>query len=351
MDTIRAAIIGCGKPPREKGATGHGMAHPHVQGYQVAHNCEVVACADIVEGNAKAFAQQYGIPATYTDYREMIKKEKVDIVSICTWPDSHEELVVGSAKAGVKAIHCEKPMAAALGPARRMKEFCEQAGVQLTFNHQRRFEKPYQLARKLCNQGVIGDLMRIEVGCGNLFDWGTHWFDMMNFYNNDVAAEWVIGQIDSRTESAIFGVQMENMGIANIRFVNGVYGLMISGAGQTIWADHRLLGTDGTIEVKDFAVHVRGKGDKATRVITFPDEPHIGAWSAITFAIWDALHGLVTGREPELSARKAYAATEFIFATYESSRRRARIDLPLDIDDNPLHSMMEAGLVGPNRKA
>jgi len=350
MTDIRAAIIGCGKPPKEKGATGHGMAHAHVQGYQALEGVKVVAACDLVPENAKAYAEQYSIPATYTDFKAMIEKERPDIVSISTWPHTHKDLVIGSAKAGARAIHCEKPMAHTLGDAREMKKFCEKANVQLTFNHQRRFEKQYQTVRTLANEGAIGDVLRIEVGCGNLYDWGTHWFDMMNFYNNDVEPEWVIGQIDSRSESEIFGVKMENQGIASIRFANGVFGLMLSGYQHTIWADHRIIGTDGIIEAEMPVVRVRGKGDKKMRTITFAEEPNIGAWTAITWGIRDAIHCLISGREPELSARKAFNATQMIFGTYESSRRRARIEFPVDIDDNPLHTMMEAGEVGPNRK-
>jgi hypothetical protein len=54
---------------------------------------------------------------------------------------------------------------------------------------------------------------------------------------------------------------------------------------------------------------------------------------------------LKTSREPELAGRKALQATELIFATYESSRRRARVDLPLEIEDSSLLSMLEAGEV------
>jgi hypothetical protein len=50
-----------------------------------------------------------------------------------------------------------------------------------------------------------------------------------------------------------------------------------------------------------------------------------------------------TGEEPELSGRKALQATELIFATYESSRRRQKINLPLEIEDSPLLSMIENG--------
>jgi predicted dehydrogenase len=60
-------------------------------------------------------------------------------------------------------------------------------------------------------------------------------------------------------------------------------------------------------------------------------------------AVLEVVDALKAGREPEISARRAAQATEVIFATYESSRRRGRVDLPLDIEDSPLLSMLESG--------
>jgi hypothetical protein len=65
----------------------------------------------------------------------------------------------------------------------------------------------------------------------------------------------------------------------------------------------------------------------------------------IPAAILDLVDALKTGREPQLSARKALQATELIFATYESSRRRGRVDLPLEIEDSPFLSMLESGVI------
>jgi UDP-N-acetylglucosamine 3-dehydrogenase len=62
-------------------------------------------------------------------------------------------------------------------------------------------------------------------------------------------------------------------------------------------------------------------------------------------AIVDVADALRAGREPELSARKALQATELIFATYESSPRRGRVDIPLNVEDSPFLSMLESGTV------
>jgi len=64
-------------------------------------------------------------------------------------------------------------------------------------------------------------------------------------------------------------------------------------------------------------------------------------------AIADLIDALRTGREPELSARRALNATEIIFGIYESSRRRGRVDLPLTVQDHPLTAMVEAGDLRP----
>ena len=345
MKKVKAAIIGCGRPRGGDDVTGSGMSHAHVKGYQALPNVTVVGCADLVEARARDFSASYNISGVYTDYQEMIRKDKPDIVSISTWPATHREIVEGCAEAGVRAIHCEKPMATTLGDARAMKKTCEEKGVQLTFNHQRRFELQYQVARNLVNAGAIGTLRRIETACADLYDWGTHWFDMMHFYNNDIPAEWLIGQIHVDKGKTVFGVRMENQGMANVRFVNGVYGLIFTGAGNTIWADHRLLGTEGIIEVAMPDVRIRARGDKEMRTVDIPKQKEVGGWTPITWGIRDAIVCMETGREPELSARKALQATECIFATYESSRRRGRVTFPLEIEDNPLHTMLDAGVI------
>jgi predicted dehydrogenase len=347
MSEFRVAMIGCGMPSSEEGATGHAMAKYHLDGYKNADGAVIVAAADLKQTNLDYYAKQYDIPATYTDYHEMLAKENLDIVSISTWPALHKDMVVACAEAGVKAIHCEKPMATTWGDSKKMVEVCNKHSVQLTFNHQRRFETPYMTAKKLVEQGAIGDLVRMEAYCGNLYDWGTHWFDMLFFYNHDVAAKWVLGQIDSRTDQSIFGARLDDMGIASIGYANGVRGILFGGANHGIGADHRLLGTEGYLELSCPEIRLRGKGDKEMRIIT-PDEQKT---DSIGLAVLDLVSCLKTGREPELSARKAAQATELIFATYESSRWRGRIDLPLQIDDNPFWEMLDANLMGPNRKA
>jgi UDP-N-acetylglucosamine 3-dehydrogenase len=127
---------------------------------------------------------------------------------------------------------------------------------------------------------------------------------------------------------------------------NGVRGLIFTGHDHEIGCANRLIGTEGVIEVHNEQPHVRirGRGDAHWRTIDTPEGLHGN--QAIDAGIADLVSALEQKREPELSARKALRTTEVIFATYESSRRRGRVDLPLTIDDSPLQAMLEKGEVG-----
>ena len=344
MTTYRVGIIGCGRPRQTEGATGFGMSHAHAKGYSESPHAEIVALADINEENARAFQQEWGGDELYSDYHEMLAQAKLDIVSVCTWPHLHADMVVAAAEAGVKAVHCEKPMAITFGDCRRMVETCEANGVQLTFNHQRRFLPAFREAKRLLGDGAIGELVRVEGNCGNLYDWGTHWFDMLCMYNNEMPVEWVIGQIDVRDHKTVFGALMEGHGLSHFRFENGVDGLLITGLGAKGQLANRIVGRDGLIEVGvsgEAPLRLFNGETGGWQVVEV--EGGIHGMNAVQLGIADLIDALQTGREPELSGRRALRAAELIFATYESSRRRARIELPLEIEDSPLLAMVESG--------
>ncbi len=150
---IRVGIIGCGRSRQQAGATGYGMAHAHAAGYEAHPRARIVALADINLENAAAFQQEHGGERTYASYAEMLAQEQLDMVSVCLWPHLHAPAVIAAAEAGVRAIHCEKPMAPTFGEARAMVDACDAHGTQLTFNHQRRFAEPFRAARALLDAG------------------------------------------------------------------------------------------------------------------------------------------------------------------------------------------------------
>jgi predicted dehydrogenase len=360
---LRVGFIGTGRKMERPSALGYAMAYQHAAAYKALPpgTVELVACADISHENGEAFKGANGLQRWYESYHEMLAAEHLDMVSICTWPHLHAQMVVDAARAGVRAIHCEKPMSDTWGDARRMVAACEERGVQLTINHQRRFGQPFAEARRLATSGEIGDLVRLEAACGDIYDWGTHYFDMLGSYAGEAPAEWVLGQIDYRTEKRIFGAHVENQAVVWWKYRNGIHGLMATGSGQAgIGCNNRLTGTKGSIEV---GVHPAEPGGPAEPLLRIWRQGAAG-WEVVDTgkeglhgpgyidrAIADAIEALNTGREPELAARRALNATEIIFAAYESSRRRARVDLPLEIADNPLVAMVEAGDLKPAKPA
>ena len=204
-----AAVIGTGANPDDPETTGMGVAYLHGPSYSELDNCELVACADIVREKAETFANTLDIPpdGVYEDYETMLEAETPDIVSVCVPPDLHAPIVLDVARSGtVAAIHCEKPMAVTWSDAQRMASVCAQRGVQLTFNHQRRFGEQWTRAKQLLDDGEIGDLERIEMAAPALYDWGAHCIDLCNYFNDDRQTEWVIGQVDYREENVVFGV-------------------------------------------------------------------------------------------------------------------------------------------------
>src|SRR6266498_577627 len=341
MTQFRVGIIGCGRPWKSQGASGFGMSNFHAQGYTASPDTTIIALADINLDNARAFQAADGGERIYADYHEMLAQEQLDIVSICTWPHHHAPMVIAAAEAGVKAIHCEKPMAPSYAEALWMVGVCESHGTQLTFNHQRRFGAPFRAVRDLLRSGAIGQLQRLEGTCDNLFDWGTHWFDMFGFYNDEAAVTWVIGQVDWRGGSTIFGVPVEGQGISLFAYENGVQGLLLTGLGTERKLGNRLVGSDGVIDVTlgSTAIRVRGKGDGDWRDIPVAADESESLGEVVSRGVLDLIDALKTGREPELSARRALRATELIFATYESSRRGGCIELPLEAIESPFPSL------------
>jgi predicted dehydrogenase len=323
-----------------------GIANWHAQGYEAAPDAEIVALCDLDLDAARAFQAAHGGEGLYQDYREMLARESLDIVSICTRTDSHPELVIAAAEAGVKAIHCEKPMANTYGDSVRMARVCEEKGVQMTFNHQRRLGDAFVKAKELLKAGAIGELTEVEATCPDLFGWGIHYFDMLFFYNDDTPVDWVIGQVDARGGREHGGHYSEGQGISYFKFRNGVHALLVTGHEAGLGGEYgnRLIGTEGMMEVfmpEELPLRILGKGRGEWEVLYVQERNFLA--ENVVRAVADLIDALKTGREPALSARRALQATEVMFATYESSRRRGRVDLPLEIEDSPLDAMIASG--------
>jgi hypothetical protein len=221
-----------------------------------------------------------------------------------------------------------------------MHEACAAAGVRLTFSHQRRFGPHFAQARDLIAEGAIGTLQRLEMDCPNLLDWGTHWFDMMLFYNQDLDPDWVLGQIGCVDDIRVFGARMETAGLTYVKWPNNVTGLLSTGQGTAAPVTIRAIGSRGMMDVDHGKVMLLREGHSWEKVPVTADRV---PGDDTTRYLVDSLAGLLAGRESICCSRNALRATQLIFATYESSRRRARVVLPLRTEDSAFLSMLESG--------
>jgi predicted dehydrogenase len=363
----QVGIVGTGNPEQ---ADGYAMAYRHARGYRRLEDCEVTACADIVEENALAFARTFDIDESnvYEEYEAMLGEVGPDVVSVCTPPKTHADIVIGCAEGSdVDAIHCEKPMAATWGGCREMVAACDRNDVRLTFNHQRRFAKPYRKAKSMLEEGRIGDLRRIEIGGNDLYDYGTHLFDMCGYLTDQTPVEWVLGQVEHRDHEVVYGVPQETGALARWHYESGVDGLASTGEEGMVDCELRLLGEEGVIEVgardgTTLRVRVDGSGwervgtgrdgiwrpsphpiDRALERVPFGPDRLFGDPTYVDRAIADVVNALREGSRSELAAENALQTTEVIFACWESARRGGRVDLPLTMDGNPLEDLVDTG--------
>lgn len=171
----RAGIIGCGQ-----------IGKHHARGYKGVEEIELVAVADPVERARKAIQEDYGVTHLYADYREMLGKEKLDLVSVCTWHLLHAEHTIAAAEYSPKGIICEKPMTVSLKSADEMIEACNNRGIKLAIGHQRRFYRSWTKARELIQEGAIGQPLMVNAKSGEgLLNCGTHVVDAMRYLMGD----------------------------------------------------------------------------------------------------------------------------------------------------------------------
>ena len=333
MDKVyKVGIIGCG-----------GISRMHANWYRKAARAEMVAGADIDKDKLKKFSEEYALERSYTDYIEMLEKEQPDIISVCTRPKQHAEITIESAKLGVKGILCEKPMGENLEQADAMIEACEKNNVKLAIDHQLRFGGSYVTAKKLLEDGAIGELFRIYALCsgGDLKDNATHTIDLMRFIHNDTAIEWIIGQIERIGEPQRYGLASEQFVLGYMKFSDNVRGIIEVGEDTAPGYHHiYFYGTDGEMELGvpgGPGIRMRTKASGGDWVIP---EAHSSMGP-----VEDLIESIEEDRPHRSSGYQGRATLEVLMAIYESSRRRRRIRLPLEEKESPLTLMIREGLV------
>lgn len=361
MSPYDVAVVGTGPDPENPTVESFAMAYRHAEAYERREDCRLVAAADRHADRVAAFGDRFEVPADgrFTDAETMLGAVEPDVVSLTVQPQVHAELTEACFDHGVAAVHCEKPIAATWADARRMAEVARAADGQLTFHRMRRFGRPFRAAAELLADGAIGDLRRVEISWGDCFDTGAHSVDMAGMFAGEPRAEWVIAQLDYREEDLRFGMHQENQMLAQWAYENGVQGIMATGTGGDFAGGaFHLVGEAGEIRIDSDdgpMLAVRRAGSATPESVDVDGEGlhHAGTddyqyGSAYhQRAIDDVIDALGTDRESELGVENGLKTAEILFGGYESVRRRGRVDFPLEIADNPLEAMVEAGAVGP----
>lgn len=142
---------------------GHIVVHRHLPVFKKLANAEVSAICDKQESLAKSMAERFNVRKYYTDLSEMLKKEKLDVVDVCTPPQTHLPLATQAIEAGCHVLS-EKPLAMKASDVDLLYRMAHKKGVKLCVVHQNLFNPAVQKARRLLDAGVLGEIVSADVG-------------------------------------------------------------------------------------------------------------------------------------------------------------------------------------------
>jgi UDP-N-acetyl-2-amino-2-deoxyglucuronate dehydrogenase len=328
----RFAILGCGI-----------ISKIHVEGIIKTEEAEFVAVSDVVEANMKEYAQTYGV-ATYTDYEEMLKRDDIDVVCICTPSGMHPEQTIRVAKAG-KHIICEKPIAIQMEDAHRMVKACEDHGVLMAAVFPWRMSPVMQYVKRFIADGLLGKLSLCSAhikpyrnqkyydsagwrgtwavdGGGVLMNQGIHTVDLL---------QWIAGPVASlygKAEPVLRNIEVEDTAVSVLRFTSGALG-MIEASTTAYNAPDSLVfhGEKGTI------VLTKGEITSLQLVDQEMEIPKFEVFNVIPdghrMQIRDMALAVQEGRQPSIPGSEGIHSLEIILGTYESSKTRQEVYLQL----------------------
>ena len=344
-DSYRVGVVGlsgiaANRPAPEPGGilkspspTSHLSAYHRLPQTDVAAVCELKP--ELFERVAQTWGNEFGELETYTDFRAMLERENLDLISVCTSDHRHTDIVVAAAEAGVKGIICEKPFATTVDECTRMIEACEANGALLAVDHTNRWKPHYDAAREALRSGAIGRVHRIVGHLGGpramLFRNGTHLVDGVCFFAES-EPEWVFAELEPGYDhyDRYLGdggrdPATDPAGSGYIHFRNGVRAF-INVAKEQYAASFsiQIYGDTGMIDVHNSRVIRRDRN--TTEFYPFADHQLTGI-AACAAELIDAIEN---GGELLSPAREAKKTVEILVGFLQShARGNVRVDLPL----------------------
>lgn len=343
---MKYALIGCGR-----------ISPNHIAAAK-ANNLEFVGLCDInpepLFDKVKKFDLQ-SVPQ-YIDYKEMIYKEKPELVAIATESGKHAAIALDCIDAGINVI-IEKPIALSLKDADEIIRRGREKGVKVCANHQNRFNKSVSKIREAVDKGRFGKLFYGTAHIRWCRDWeyysranwrGTWSQDggaLMNqcIHNIDLL-RWMMGdEVDT-----VFGmtdqlnhnyIEAEDLGIALVKFKNGSYGIIEGTTDiypKNLEETLYLFGQKGTVKAGGVSVNCIEEWrfsdalDDPDEVISrFHENPPNVYGFGHTPLYTDMIDAIKNNREPYVTGESGRRALELVLAIYKSAVEEIPVKLPL----------------------
>jgi predicted dehydrogenase len=181
---LRAAIIGTGRIGSllERDAL-RSKPHSHAGWYAAHPRVTLVAGADTDSERLAEFGADWNIAPErlYADYRELLERERPDLVSICAYATERVEMARAAIEAGARGLWLEKAVACSMAEATALRDLADRAGVAIVVNHMRRADPAWRRVAEIVAAGELGRLESVHVRfSGHFLHTGTHAWDALD---------------------------------------------------------------------------------------------------------------------------------------------------------------------------
>jgi predicted dehydrogenase len=352
----RAAIIGHTK----QGDYGHGLDVI----FNDRQNIEVVGVADPdSEGRNKA-KERCRAPRGYADYREMLEKERPQLVSVAMrWTEHHHAICKAALETGAH-LFVEKPFTTTLAEADELLALADKKKLKIAVAHQMHLAPGIVKLKAQVGEGLIGDVLHIRAhgkqdsraGGEDMLVLGTHLFDLMRLFGGDPL--WCTAHIlqkgrevtvaDARDATEKIGRVLGDEIEAQFAFAGGVQGTFTSRGRNRETAGHwgiEISGSKGAVRIladispRIFVRQSVAWSDSGTKIEWQPLEPVAakepgGRGNARLVDDW--LAAIESDRQPACSGYAGRNAIEMVMAVYQAGLGRGRVTFPLKQRAHPL---------------
>lgn len=340
---LRIAIVGCGRIAKNH----FGSITQHGDHFELAAIC------DIDNAVLDEHQQRLKVPG-YQYLEDLLKKEKIDLIALCTPSGLHPDQAVLAAKHGVHVIS-EKPMATRWHDGVRMVRACEDAGVRLFVVKQNRRNTTLQLLKRAVTEKRFGKIHMVHLNVfwtrpQSYYDqaaWrGTWEFDGGAFMNQAShyvdLVDWLIGPVEKihAMMSTTRDIEAEDTGVLNIKWRNGALGSMsvtMLTYPNNLEGSITILGEKGTVRIggvavndiqlwqfaepRDYDAQIKDANYQTTSVYGFGHPLYYKN-------VIDVMRG---DAQPETDGREGLKSLELLIAAYRSAREGRAVSLPLEL--------------------